>query len=116
MTIAQRQLAVFTDLKGIALTLYAAHVLDEDLRQAAVFILRHGAAEAQLVADDAGEGGAKLLGLRQPHGLRIGLAGKADAHYQQRRQQQHDQHRTQHLGQGDAPPVTEFSHGVSSDT
>ena len=24
--------------------------------------------------------------------------------------------RTQHLGQGDAPPVTEFSHGVSSDT
>ena len=64
MTIAQRQLAVFTDLKGIAFTFYAAHVLDEDLRQAAVFILRHGAAEAQLVADDAGEGGAKLLRLR----------------------------------------------------
>ena len=111
---AQGELAVGIHLKGGALALYAAQVLNEDVVQTAVRAGGHGAAEAQLVADNAGKGGAQLLSLGQLHGAVVGAAGEADAHGQQGADEQDDENGAQQLRQGEAAAVTKLVHGVTS--
>ena len=111
---AQGELAVGIHLKGGALALHAAQVLNEDVVQTAVRAGGHGAAEAQLVADNAGKGGAQLLGLGQLHGAVVGAAGEADAHGQQGADEQDDENGAQQLRQGEAAAVTKLVHGATS--
>ena len=108
------ELAVGIHLKGGALALHAAQILNKDVVQAAVRAGSHGAAEAQLVADNAGKGGAQLLGLGQLHGAVVGAAGEADAHGQQGADEQDDENGAQQLRQGEAAAVTKLVHGATS--
>ena len=100
MTIAQRQLAVFTDLKGIAHPPRCPR-LDEESASSRRFHPASRCAKRDLSLMTLVRGGAKLLRLRQPR-TPYRSCRQADAHYQRRRQQQHDQHRTASPVGGDA--------------
>ena len=67
-------------------------------------------AVAQLVADGGGQRGAKLLGLRVRHGNAEAPHRSIGTHRHKAAEQQHDDHRAEHLRQSQAVLIPQFFH------